>query len=57
LGESITRQIARVWLLAAHGGVATRWNGTTIPPVWRRSRQPFKPTHGMPRKLAGFHPH
>jgi len=26
-------------------------------PVWRRSRQPFKPARGMPRKLASFHPH
>jgi len=35
---------------------AAQANGTTIPPGWRRSRQPFKPARGMPRKLAGFHP-
>jgi len=30
---------------------AAQANGTTIPPGWRRSRQPFKPARGMPRKL------
>jgi len=36
-------------VVAAHGCVATRWNITTIPPGWRRSRQPFKQARGMPR--------
>ena len=33
---------------------ALEWE--TIRPVWRRSRLPFQPARGMPRKLAGFHP-
>jgi len=67
-------------VLAAHGGVATRWNRTSIlpglqaqlagdqagaphaaqacpVPACKHSLQAFKPARGMPRKLAGFHPH
>jgi len=54
--DSFTYSAADCTVLTAHGCVATGWN-RAIPPVWRRRRQPFKPTRGMPRKLAGFQPH